>query len=266
MKVPLPIDLLHERERQRVSLLAAGALDHDVAAAEAAHRHLAGCAECRADLESLRAMLQAMPAVPVEVEAPLAPLVADVRSRIAARKATSAVSGLPWRAILVPVAAAAALAAWLVVPPLVRRVQEPEFAAAPAAAAQPRQIVLSADSMERLERNLSREHAARYLSEAQDLLVTVAETLPRCTRKGHVDVGDEAARSRALLRSRAFLVDDSEALASVRPVLDDVDNVLREVAALDPCARRSQIESISAALTSRRLLMKMDLMARELAG
>jgi anti-sigma-K factor RskA len=264
----IAIDLLHERERQRVSLLAAGALAGAEAAAEieAAHRHLAGCAQCRADHESLRAMLRAMPAVEPEAQ-PLAPLVADVRTRIAAQQAPAATARLPWRAILVPLAAAAALAAWLVLPPLVRRVHDPGLAVtAVPARQQQRQIVLSPDSMERLERNLSREHAARYLSEAQDLLVSVAETLPRCTRKGHVDVGDEAARSRALLSSRAFLVDDSEALASVRPVLDDVDNVLREVAALEACARRSQIDSISAALTSRRLLMKIDLMARELAS
>jgi hypothetical protein len=55
-------------------------------------------------------------------------------------------------------------------------------------------------------------------------------------------------------------------VASARPVLEDVELMLREVASLEACARRGELEAIGRELGRRRLLMKMDLMARELQG
>lgn len=257
----MTVSLFHERWRRQVSLLAVGALDVDDEVST--RRHVGGCGACSAELRSLRAMLETLPE-PEVPHLPLERLVAQVEARVLAAH-TSPAARLGWRLVALPIAAAAVLAAYFIVPPLVERVKQMESARV-APRPDSRQIELSDDSMRRLERNLSREHAARYLSEAQDVLVTVADALPRCRRAGHVDVGDEAQRSRELLESRALLVDDSDALAGVRPVLDDVDNVLREVAALDKCARRADIEAIGATLERHRLLMKMDLMARELAG
>ena len=257
----MTVSLFHERWRRQVSLLAVGALDDDEEART--RRHVESCDACRGELQSLRAMLETLPEPDIPL-LPLGRLVAQVEARVVAAH-TSLAARLGWKVVALPIAAAAVLAAYFIVPPLVERAKQMEVArVAPHAAS--RQIELSDDSLRRLERNLSREHAARYLSEAQDVLVTVADALPRCRREGHMDVGDEAQRSRELLESRALLVDDSDALAGVRPVLDDVDNVLREVAALDKCARRADIEAIGATLERHRLLMKMDLMARELAG
>lgn len=256
----MSVFLLHERWRQKVSLLAMGALDDEERSI--VERHVESCASCRAELEDLRRMIQQMPAEDVG-ELPIDRLVAQVRERLVATH-TSPAARWSWRIASLPIAAAALLAAYFVVPPLVNSVKR--AASGPVVEAPSRSVEFSADSLRRLERNLSREHAARYLAEAQDLLVTVADALPRCRREGHVDVGDEARRSRELLESRALLVDDTEALASVRPVLDDVDNVLRELATLDDCARRTDVEAIGATLQRHRLLMKMDLMARELAG
>ena len=91
----------------------------------------------------------------------------------------------------------------------------------------------------RMERRLSRDQAARYLDEAQDVLVTVAGHPADCEREhGRVDVGEEAQRSRELLARRALMVElGGDEVASARPLLDDVEGMLREVAALPACAR-----------------------------
>ena len=82
-----------------------------------------------------------------------------------------------------------------------------------------------------------------------------------------MEVGDEVLRSRELLARRALLVEmDADGLAPARPVLEDVEYVLREVAALDSCARGGDVERVQRELGRRRLLMKIRLMSRELAS
>jgi len=115
---------------------------------------------------------------------------------------------------------------------------------------------------------VARENAVRYLAEAQDLLVTVAAAPLACDRKrARVDVEEEARRSRELLSRRALLVQaDRAEMAGARPILEDVSNMLGEVAALDPCARPEDLLAIQEQMSRRRLLMKIDLMTRELQG
>ena len=55
-------------------------------------------------------------------------------------------------------------------------------------------------------------------------------------------------------------------MAGARPVLEDVSEMLREVAALDPCSRPEDLEAIQRQMSRQRLLMKIDLMTRELQG
>jgi len=100
------------------------------------------------------------------------------------------------------------------------------------------------------------------------VLVTMASRPQDCDKaNGRVDVGAEARRSRELLARRALLVEiDRAEMAPARPVLEDVERLLREVAALESCAHSGDIEAIHRQIEERRLLMKIDLMARELAG
>ncbi len=111
------------------------------------------------------------------------------------------------------------------------------------------------------------QQTARYLDDAQDLLLTVAAPHP-CPREAkRVDVEQEAQRSRDLLARRALLVGtNGEDVASVRPVLRDVEYVLREVASLPSCARERDLQAIQREVSRRNLLMKIDLMTRELKG
>lgn len=249
--------LFHGRWERATSLLAAGAL----AGAEraAAERHAAACAECAADLAALRAVLDAAAAdeaCAAEPPIPVSFLHARVLARLdeAAPAAARPRRTAAWAATL----AAAGLAAVVV---LARR---PQPVAAPAEAPE---IAVSDEALDRIERTMARERAVRYLDEAQDVLVTVSGAPQRCRRAGeHVDVADETRRSRELLARRASLDLDGSAALSAGPVLDDVERVLREVASLDNCARRQDVEAIHRSVERDRLLMKIELMTLELAG
>jgi hypothetical protein len=130
---------------------------------------------------------------------------------------------------------------------------------------EPVQASVSGDVLRRLESNVAREQAVRYLTEAQGVLLSVASRPPDCEKeKGRVDIADETRRSRELLARRALVDSDREAVASARGVLDEVEEVLRDVAALESCARARDLDDIQRQLERGRLLMKIDLMRREL--
>ncbi len=127
---------------------------------------------------------------------------------------------------------------------------------------------MSEDALARIERNLAREHAARYLSEAGEVLVSVAATGADCDRaEERLDVGEAPERSRELLERRALVVrGGGEAVASARGVLDDVEMALREVAELPSCVKRDDVERVRREVERRQLLMRIRLMTRELEG
>jgi hypothetical protein len=256
------MSLFHERWRRRTSLLAARALEGRER--EEAERHLATCVRCREEHTGLAAALGWMesdPARTASLPLPLPALLTRVRARLDAAPPASATA---WRAWQPLTAAAAALA--LVAGVVVWRGPgggAPASPPMPAAAA-----AVPDDVLRRMEGRVAREQAARYLAEAQDVLVTVASHGPDCDREqGRVDVGAEARRSRELLARRALLVETERAeIAGARAVLEDVDELLREVAALPSCARAGELAAIHRAMERRRLLMKIDLMTQELAG
>lgn len=252
------LKLVHLRWRRRLSLLASGALEGPER--EAVLAHVERCSGCRTELESLRGLLALVAADSVRQTEP--PVSVDaLRARVLARldegdRRAWPGSRLAGRWALLLLAAATALAVAVL---LARRPPAP-----PAAA----EIRIPEDMLKRLEANVTREQAARYLSEAQDVLVTVASTASNCDReRGRVDLAAESERSRALLARRTLLVGaDRPHLASVRPVLDDVEDMLREVASLDSCVRRRDVERVRAEMERRQLLMKIRLMTRELEG
>jgi hypothetical protein len=256
------MSFFHGRWSRRVDLLAAGALAEGDRAATLAH--LDGCPACRADLAAAReviALAQRDPVRQAEPEIPLGALVARVQARVAeAERERSAAPRWTWGRVAIPLAAMAAvlvlIGLWI-----------PDHPRMPPPSARP-QAAVSEEALRRIERSLARENAVRYLSEAQDVLVTVASAPMRCDRRrAHVDVGEEARRSRELLARRTLLVEaDRDEMAGARPVLEDVSDVLREVAALDPCSRPEDLEAIQERMSRQRLLMKIDLMTRELQG
>lgn len=256
--------LFHGRWRERVSLLGAGALaPGDEPAVRA---HLGGCADCRADLARTTALFADLARDPVrtaDVPVPVEHLLRRVNARLDAPP--PARSALRWPLAATASAAIAAAVLVVAVPRLVPRVAPsapPETEHAAVGDGAPDDVVA------RMERRLSRDQAARYLDEAQDVLVTVAGHPADCERdRGRIDVGEEARRSRELLERRALMVElGGDEVASARPLLDDVEGLLREVAALPACARADSLDAIHRQMQRRNVLMKIDLLTSELRG
>ena len=265
----------HGRWRRRVALLAAGALDG--AESRSAVAHAESCAACAEDLARTRSAVAVIAADPIHRAEPPIPMGA-LLARVNARLDEQAPGQRSWRPLLAGAGALAAAALTVLVlraphpgaPPVSPIASPPSGASASASTspAAPDPLVVPADALRRLEHTLERDRAARYLSDAQDVLVTVASTPQRCRRRqGAVEVGAEAERSRDLLaRRQLFVESDGSATAAARDILDDVEEMLREVAALDPCARPEDLEAIRGEITRRHLRMKIDLGTRELRG
>jgi len=256
---------LHEGWRRRVSLLAASSLEG--AERERALAHLDTCRACRQDHERLRAMLDAIERSPGgEPDVPVDRLIRRVLARLdESEPAARAVPVLRW----VPLAATLAalgIAAWLLAP----RAEAPTSPSPAVAMGTPSEARLEVPeaALRRMERAVVREQAARYLADAQDVLVTLASSRERCRRgEASVDVSEETRRSRELLARRALVADaDGDAVVTARPVLQDVEQALREVAALQACARERDLAQIHDSIKRRKLLMKIDLMEKELLG
>jgi len=261
----------HGRWRQRVALLAYGAL----AGAErtAAEAHVQACARCGRELEELtrvRAVIDAevMPEMPL----PMGALEARVRARLAEAEAAPAPAGAlrpsTWR-LAAPLAAAAVVAvgAWAVLRTPAGPTASPSLAPETVAEAETAAGSAQDEMLRRMERVLAREQAARYLNEAQDVLVTVTAGPSPCPKgMARVEVEDDAReRSRALLARRASLAGPAD-VASAEPVLAEVEQMLREVADLPSCVRKGRLQALQREVGRRRLLMKIDLMTRELQG
>jgi hypothetical protein len=259
--------LAHLRWRRLLPLLAEGLLEGRER--EEALAHAAACERCRRELAELQAVVGVLAADPVRTARPPVPV--EVLVRRVEREVERRLAPRPrprWWRVALP-AAAAALAALVVVPRVVERLRPrpaPVTAAVPAP--DPAAAASSAAAIVRLERNVAREHAAHYLSEARDVLVSVASTGADCDREEQLlDVGEAPDRSRDLLARRALLVEpDADAVASARAVLDDVDLALREVADLPSCVRRRDVERVRQQVERRQLLMRIRLMTRELEG
>ncbi len=197
----------HRRLRRRVSLLAAGLVSgRDEAEVRA---HLETCARCRAEHEELRAVVATLASDPVRTAEP-----GIAASVLAARvlhdvDRLGALSPRPRRFLVALPALAALVAVALVAPGLLDRFrpQPPQAARVTIPKAEASQL-LSEDALARIERNLAREQAARYLNEAGDVLVAVAASGVDCDRAdGSLDVGAAPERSRELLEKRRLVVD-----------------------------------------------------------
>ena len=264
------IDLSHLRFRRRVGLLAAGVLEGRDR--ERTRAHVEACARCRREYAELVAVVAAMEADPVRSavpELPVSVLIDRVDRQIDRAAARPPAPVVGW-GLALPAAAAALLTLAFLGTELAARLRpEPPAPVPTAAAVTPAPAApASNEFLDRLDRNMAREHTAHYLSEAQDVLLSVAATEADCVREeDRVDVGEAPGRSRALLSRRALLVEGKpEAVASAQGVLDDVEMALREVADLPSCVRRRDVERLRQEVERRHLHMRIRLMTRELEG
>lgn len=258
----------HAGHRRRTALLAAEALEGSERAQALAH--LESCESCRQDRDAYAAALESLPRGEhfwVEPPIPAPALVTRVLARVDERRISTRQRPLArWALASASTLAVVALLLFGTGREPSRVVPE-SLGAASLPARLETSTQVNPELLRRIERNLAREQAARYLTEAQDLLLAVASPAD-CEKQGEtLDLADEARRSRDLLARRSLLLDaDHDAVAAARPVLDDVSDMLREVAALPSCVRRSQLQPMQEEIRRRRLIMKADLLSRELQG
>jgi hypothetical protein len=252
--------LLHERWSTQVTLLASGCLEG--AQRERALDHLEACADCRREHDEVLALLHVVAQDPARTATPdvaVQYLVTRVEARL-----DSVIRSRPWRwATLGAGLAIGGLVAALV--PRLMPGPSPSQTPAPPAVAE---VAMDDAALRRLERVMAREQAVRYLAEAADVLVNLNAQSRPCPREhAHVELEAEVQRSRELVSRRALLLDlEGENLLPARDVLVDVDNVLREVASLESCSRRDELDRVRREMEERRLLMKVRLLSRELVS
>lgn len=264
---------LHFRFRSRLGLLAADALASSEA--ESVRAHLGACPSCQSEFESLRRTTEAL-REDAGLDRPLPISSEALRTRVLARIHAEArplpaspgwgfASGLAAAGLVgIGVLTGVFVARDEVTPgrPVVAEVAPQEDRA---------DIAVSANNAafyERLEKTQLRADAVRYLSEAQDILVQMraAADCPDSPQDS-VDVAHESQTSRTLLRRRAALVSGSgETLMAARGVMEEVEGMLQQVAELPKCTRRSEVAAIARNVEQRNLLMKIDMVAQELAA
>jgi hypothetical protein len=251
--------LEHLRVRRQIVLFSEGALRPRQSA-----RVLRHVEQCRSCADALDAVLQATRLIREEAlsvpEPPLgtAALVARIAERIEQSRTPrrDLLSLLRRPAFGATLAAASAL---LIVGIWSRQGMDPEPPAAEAS-------VVSSDSLDRLERTIQREGLVRYLSEATDVLVATSSVAADCERTtSTVDLASTPDTSRDLLARRARLVSDGTP-PFARPVLDDVELALRDVAVLPSCARRADVARVRQEIERRQILLRVRLAVRELEG
>lgn len=264
------MNLFHFRYRQRLGLLASSSLDADEAAG--LRKHVAECASCQAELADLARLATALredaaqgPALPISSEALRTRVLARIRAGSPAPARRNAWSLAPATAALGLVGIGLLLV--VVVTRFSAPKGEPARVQAPLQASA-ETALNDAAFYERLEKTHTRANAARYLAEAQDILIQVraAADCPD-SPKDSVDVAAEAQTSRTLLRRRAALVSGSQGtLLAAQGVMEEVEGVLQRVAELPKCTRRKDVDAIARTVDQKNLLMKIDLVAQELVA
>jgi hypothetical protein len=258
---------LHFRYRNRLGLLASASLEP--AELDWVLKHTADCDWCRKELAELRETSARLLA-DAAIDRPLPISSAALRTRVFARirpdfpqRVERSAWRFPTALTAVGLVGAGVLAGvlaakfpWLPRPSVAQVETFTDTS------------VNDAAFYERLERTHLRANAARYLAEAQDVLiqVTAAADCPD-SPKDSVDVTREAQTSRTLLTRRAALVSGSgETLTAARGVMEEVEGVLQQVADLPKCTRRRDVDAIARKVDQRNLLMKIDMVSQELAA
>jgi hypothetical protein len=273
------MNLFHFRYRDRLALLASGVLEPFDA--EWVLKHVADCDGCQAELSDWKrftANLGANASVDREL-----PISSDaLRTRVLARIRSESAPPVRVRfGEFAPALSALGLVGiGLVAGVLITRMYasdvSPSAVASVESSAEGGSVMALGAEMsandaafyERLEKTQLRANAARYLAEAQDVLiqVTAAADCPESPRDS-VDVTRESHESRTLLKRRAALVSGSgETLLAARGVMEEVEGLLQQVADLPHCTRRTDVAAIARKVDRRNLMMKIEMVSQELAA
>ncbi|HKB07600.1 MAG TPA: hypothetical protein VKF61_04905 [Candidatus Polarisedimenticolia bacterium] len=253
--------------RERLALHYYAALD--AAEEETLERHLGSCPACAREWDLVK---RALDALDPRAIAPLEPTVdwgefarsTASRARAAAARERPVLRRGPWGipaaarlTALAAVLAAAllALSAWLRT-----RTEAP----APVDGEPP---VTMLESAHIIEDRLGHQGAARYLRDSRALLLNLVGPAAPCRKSdGHYDITLEKEKSRQLLRRKNLYDGDLLTLEDRRlaTLVAQLESVLMEVTTLDDCATARQIHDLRERIETREILLRIDLMTREM--
>ncbi|HYS77258.1 MAG TPA: zf-HC2 domain-containing protein [Candidatus Dormibacteraeota bacterium] len=243
-------------------------------------RHLASCAGCAEEWETLRRALDAAgpsSVFPRESEVDwdrfARGAVARARAPASREAVTPRATGRRPRLLARPIPAAgiwAGLAAaalvvatlWTLSLPPRRRVGRGGPQVAPGRL----EAESARESARAIEDRLARRSAARYLSDSRALLLSLVQP-SRCRKPGgDLDMSLEAERSRQLLRRKNLYEGDLDGLRDQRlaALLRQLEPVLMQVASLQDCAPAGEIRELRDQIEQRQILLRIDLVTRDL--
>ncbi len=231
--------------------------------------HLDTCPACAATWRDLRALLgqvRAGDAYPREAEVDWPRFARETVARARAAEAAPAIAGgaagraaRAWfRIAATGLAAAAAVVVFFAL-------RAPEPAPVPTA----RVDADTPGAAMALRRNVARQAAARSLRDGRALLVELMQAPVRCRRQdGTFDIALEKERSRDLLRRLAMHQGSLTGTEDGRIVdlLAQMESLLLQVSTLEDCAGSGAIEDLREAIGARQLLLRIDLVTREMEG
>jgi hypothetical protein len=258
--------LLHFRYQSRLGLLAASVLEaHE---AQWVLKHTESCGSCRTQLLELKRTVETL-AADAALDRPLPIPSAALRTRVLARVHAEAARPAHRPAWTLTSLMAAVSLAGIGLAVIQTRMSSPAPDPVTASTVEWSDTAANDNAFyERLAKTHTRANAAKYLSDAQDILIQVAAAAD-CPEspQDRVDVTREAQISRTLLTRRAALVSGSEdSLVAARGVMEEVEGFLQQVAELPQCTRRSDVNAIAERVDRRHLLMKIDMVTQELAA
>jgi hypothetical protein len=112
----------------------------------------------------------------------------------------------------------------------------------------------------------AREATARYLSECQDLLLTVMRAGKYCANDRY-DVSLEVARARELLQRKQMLESElsSPDIAPAKPLCDELENFLVGLSSSDRCESPDKMRRMERYIREQQLLLRINLLQSELS-
>jgi hypothetical protein len=112
----------------------------------------------------------------------------------------------------------------------------------------------------------AREATARYLSECQDLLLTIMRAGKNCDNENY-DVSLEVARARELLQSKQLLESElsSPNVAPAKPLCDELENFLVNLSISDRCESPEKMRRMERFIREQQLLLRINLLQSELS-
>jgi hypothetical protein len=130
-------------------------------------------------------------------------------------------------------------------------------------------LTAGADAARIIEAGVARRGAARYLRDSGTLLVELVQAPARCRRAdGTLDIALEKERAVKLLRRKNLYLD---ALGGPRDqrlldLMRQLETVLLQLSSLEDCAGARQIHDLRTEIEERQILLRIDLIAREVEG